>query len=205
MSEEKKLYLYPVWLRIWHGINAIGILVLIVSGISMQYSTSTFVIMKFETSINLHNFAGVVISLSFLLFFFGNLFTKNKKYYRIKPKGLRKRLIKQAKYYMFGMFNGGTSPFPISEKRKFNPLQKYSYVAIMYFFVPIIIVTGIALLFPELIIEEVYGASGVMLTAILHGVIGFFIFIFLLIHLYVASIGKSPRANYRGIITGWHA
>jgi len=205
MSEEKRLYLYPVWLRIWHGINAIGILVLIFSGISMQYSTSTFVIMDFKAAINLHNFAGVVVSLSYLLFFLGNLFTTNRKYYRIKPKGLRKRLMKQAKYYMFGMFKGETSPFPISEKRKFNPLQKYSYVGIMYFFVPIVIVTGIALLFPELIIEEVYGASGVMLTAILHGVIGFFIFIFLLIHLYVASIGKSPRDNYRGIITGWHS
>jgi thiosulfate reductase cytochrome b subunit len=75
----------------------------------------------------------------------------------------------------------------------------------MYFFVPIVIISGIALLFPELIIEEVYNLSGVMLTAILHGVIGFFIFIFLIIHLYVASIGKSPRANYRGIITGWHS
>lgn len=205
MSEEKKLYLYPVWLRIWHGINALGIVLLIISGISMQYSTSTFVIMKFETAINMHNFSGVTVSISYLVFFIGNLFTNNKKYYRIKPKGFTKRLIKQAKYYMFGMFKNETSPYPISEKRKFNPLQKYSYVAIMYLFVPIVIITGIALLFPELIIEEVYNFSGVMLTAILHGIIGFFIFIFLLIHLYVASIGKSPRNNYRGIITGWHS
>ena len=205
MSEESKLYLYPVWLRIWHGINAIGIVILILSGISMQYSTSSFVIIKFETAINLHNFAGVVVSLSYLLFFFGNLFTKNSKYYRIKPKGVRKRLIKQMKYYTSGMFKGESSPYPISHKRKFNPLQKYSYVAIMYLFLPVVIASGIALLFPELIIEEVYGASGVLITALLHGIVGFFIFIFLLVHIYVASIGKSPRENYMGIITGWHS
>ena len=202
---EKKLYLYPLWLRIWHGINALGILVLIVTGMSMQYATSKFVLLDFQTAINLHNISGVIVSLSYLSFFFGNLFTKNKKFYLIKPKGLVKRLVKQAKYYMFGMFKGETAPYPISEKRKFNPLQKYSYVAIMYLFVPIIIITGIALLFPELIIDEVYNLSGVMMTAVLHGVVGFFIFIFLIIHLYVASIGKSPRANYKGIITGWHS
>lgn len=205
MSEENRLYLYPVWLRIWHGINALGIILLIISGISMQYSTSTYIIMKFETAINMHNFSGVTVSISYFVFFFGNLLTKNKKYYRIKPKGFIKRLVKQARYYMLGMFKNEKSPYPVSEKRKFNPLQKYSYVAIMYLLVPIVIITGIALLFPELIIDEVYSLSGVMLTALLHGIIGFFIFIFLLIHLYVASIGKSPLNNYRGIVTGWHS
>lgn len=202
---EKRLYLYPLWLRIWHGINALGIIVLIVTGISMQYATSKFVFFDFQTAINLHNISGVIVSLSYLLFFFGNLFTKNKIYYLIKPKGLIKRLVKQSKYYMSGMFKGEKAPYPISEKRKFNPLQKYSYVAIMYLFVPVIIITGIALLFPELIIDEVYNLSGVMMTAVLHGVVGFLIFIFLIIHLYVASIGKSPLENYKSIVTGWHS
>ena len=204
-AQEHKLYLYPLWLRIWHGINGLGIIILIITGMSMQYSSAKFVLMDFQLSINLHNFAGVFISLSYLIFFLGNMFTKNKKFYRIKPKGFQKRLLKQAKYYMFGMFKGETSPFPVSEKRKFNPLQKVSYVIVMYLVVPMLVITGIALLFPELIIEEVYNLSGVMLTAVFHGILGFCVFIFLLIHLYVASIGKSPKANFKGIITGWHA
>ncbi len=205
MAEGKRLYLYPLWLRIWHGTNALGIIILIISGMSMQYSNINFTLINFEAAVNMHNISGVIVSLSYVLFLFGNLFSNNKKYYKIKPKGLRKRLIKQAKYYLFGMFNNKTCPYPISEKRKFNPLQKYSYVGIMYLFVPIIIITGIALLFPELIIEKVYNLSGIMLTAVLHGVVGFFIFIFLLIHLYVASIGKSPHENFKGILTGWHS
>ncbi|MBT3385909.1 MAG: cytochrome B [Prolixibacteraceae bacterium] len=200
----EKLYLYPLWLRIWHGVNALGIVVLIVSGISMQYPSTKFTMLDFGTAVNMHNIAGVIVSFSFLLFFLGNMFTKNRKFYRIKPKGLRKRLVKQAKYYIHGMFNDSEAPFPISEKRKFNPLQKYSYVAVMYFFVPVIIITGIALLFPELIIEEIYAVSGVMITAVLHGTVGFLIFIFLLIHLYVASLGKPPLKNFKSIINGWH-
>jgi thiosulfate reductase cytochrome b subunit len=74
----------------------------------------------------------------------------------------------------------------------------------MYLFLPILIVTGIALFFPEMIIEQVFRISGIMLTAIIHGVIGFLVFVFLLIHLYVASMGKPPGKNYKSIITGWH-
>lgn len=108
------------------------------------------------------------------------------------------------KYYAWGMFQGMEKPYPLSEKRKFNPLQKYAYVGTMYIVVPIVIITGFSLLFPELIIESVYNVSGILLTAVLHSVTGFFVFMFLIIHLYVASIGKNPAENFKSIIDGWH-
>lgn len=160
--------------------------------------------MDFQTAITVHNFAGFILSLSYLLFLFGNLLTKNGKYYRVKVKGLDKRLRKQINYYISGMFKGEESPFPVSEKRKFNPLQKYAYIFVMYLFLPILIITGFALFFPEVILNQVFNISGIMLTAVIHGITGFLVFIFLLVHLYVASMGKSPGENYKSIITGWH-
>jgi thiosulfate reductase cytochrome b subunit len=77
-------------------------------------------------------------------------------------------------------------------------------VAVMYLFVPIVIISGFALLFPEIIIENIYTLSGVFVTAVVHSAVGFFISVFLIIHLYVASIGKSPVENFKSIITGWH-
>jgi thiosulfate reductase cytochrome b subunit len=74
----------------------------------------------------------------------------------------------------------------------------------MYFAVPGVIISGIALLFPEMIIDSLYGISGVFLTAIVHSVLGFFISLFLVIHIYVASIGKSPVENFKSIVSGWH-
>jgi thiosulfate reductase cytochrome b subunit len=204
MATEGKLYLYPTWLRIWHAVNALGIILLIISGLNLQFAAARFSILSFNLAVNLHNIAGVIVSIGYIVFFFGNIFSGNRKFYRIKVKGREKRLIKQAKYYLFGMFKGENPPYPISEKRKFNPLQKYSYVAVMYFFVPLVIVSGIALLFPEIIIEEVYTVSGITLTALTHAILGFTISIFLFVHIYVASIGKSPINNFKSIITGWH-
>lgn len=201
---NEKIYLYPLWLRIWHGINALGIIVLIATGIRLQYSDLSLSSSDFEAAVRWHNISGVVVTLNYFVFIIGNLVTPNKKFYRIKPEGLVGRIQKQANYYLSGMFKGEEAPFPISEKRKFNPLQKYAYIFVMYVFVPLTILTGLALLFPEMIIEKVYSASGIFLTALLHASVGFLIFIFLIIHLYVASIGKNPMDNFRSIINGYH-
>lgn len=203
MESENKIYFYPLWLRIWHGINAVGIILLIITGISMNSGVENKII-GFNAIINIHNYAGVIVSANYLLFLLGNLFTNNKKFYIIKPKGFLKRPMKQAYYYVWGMFHGMKAPYPLSEKRKFNPLQKYFYVIVMYMAVPLIIISGFALLYPETIIDRVYNISGVFLTAILHSAMGFFISIFLLIHLYVSSIGKNPAENFKSIINGWH-
>lgn len=204
MTSSDKIYFYPVWLRIWHGLNALGILTLIITGISMQSSVEASHVIGFNIIVNLHNIGGILVTLSYFIFFLGNLITPNGKFYIVKPSGFLKRPIKQAYYYAWGMFHGLKAPYPLSEKRKFNPLQKYSYILIMYIVVPVVIITGIALLFPEIIIDKVYAFSGVFVTAVLHSAMGFFISIFLIVHLYIASIGKSPLENFKSIITGWH-
>lgn len=205
MSATEKLYLYPVWLRIWHGFNALGIIALIITGISMQSSMESAQLVEFNTIVNIHNIAGTLVALGYIVYFIGNMVTPNGKFYLVKPQGFLTKPLKQAIYYAWGMFHGMNPPFPISEKRKFNPLQKYSYILVMYLAVPIVIITGVALLFPELIIDKVYTFSGVFVTAIVHSAMGFFISIFLIIHLYIVSMGKSPVDNFKSIITGWHS
>jgi thiosulfate reductase cytochrome b subunit len=202
MAESKKIYFYPVWLRIWHGINALGIIILIITGISLQTIEWSFI--GFNAEIGLHNISGAIVTISYFFFFIGNIITTNGKFYIVKPKGFIKRPMKQAYYYIWGMFHDMKAPYPLSEKRKFNPLQKYSYIIVMYTFVPLVIISGIALLYPETIIENIYQYSGIFVTAIFHSALGFFISIFLVVHIYIASIGKSPINNFKSIINGWH-
>lgn len=203
MASTEKIYFYPGWLRLWHGLNALGIIILIVTGLSMNASLESPLI-GFSLAVSLHNIAGVLVSFLYVVYIIGNMMTPNGTFYLFKLKGFLRRIVKQAYYYAWGMFHGMDYPFPLSAKRKFNPLQQFAYVSVMYFVVPVLIITGFALLFPETIIENVYGLSGVFVTAILHSAVGFFVSIFLIIHLYVASIGKSPVENFKSIISGWH-
>lgn len=198
MSE--KVYLYPKWVRLWHWVNALMFLALIISGISMQYA----IWIRFDYAVSIHNIAGVILTFSYLFFLVFHFFTSNKKYYRIKKKKFHKKLKKQFSYYISGIFKKEAPPYPISEKRKFNPLQKLSYIIAMFILMPFVIITGLALLFPEFIIPKVFGFSGLHLTDLFHIFIGFILSIFMFIHIYFSTMGKSPASNFKGMITGWH-
>lgn len=202
--ENHKLYLYPVWLRIWHGINALGIIVLMVSGLSMQFGNIDYPLIPFKTAVGLHNFAGTIVAISYIMFVIGNFLSDNGIHYRFKVKGFINRFRLQAMYYMSGYFKGEEKPFPITKENKFNPLQRGAYAITMYVLVPITIVSGIGLFYPSVIFERIFFVSGVQFTAVTHSIFGFFVSVFLVIHLYVASIGKNPLKNYKGILTGYH-
>jgi len=202
--EKHKLYLYPVWLRVWHGINALCIILLMISGLSMQFGSIDYPLISFKTAVVMHNIAGTLAGFSYLFFIIGNFLSDNGMHYRFRVKGFVDRLTKQGMYYLSGYFKGEAKPFPISKENKFNPLQRGSYAITMYILMPITIVTGIGLFYPELIFDRIFEISGVQLTAVTHSIFGFFISIFLVIHLYVASIGKNPLRNYKSILNGYH-
>ncbi len=199
-----KVYLYPIWIRLWHWTNALLCLILIVSGISMHFATPDATRIRFDIAVSMHNISGVILSLSYIFFILGNLFTGNGLNYVIQFRGFRQRLWKQMYYYTIGFFKKEEAPFPIGSARKFNPLQQVTYAGLMYFLVPVIIVTGWALLFPEVIVEEWLGINGFAATDFLHILGGFGVSIFLLIHLYFATMGKKPTDHYKAMVTGYH-
>jgi thiosulfate reductase cytochrome b subunit len=202
MSE--RLYLYPIWLRFWHAINAFMFLVLLATGLSMQYSNPDLPLIRFDLAVQYHNIAGLVVTFNYLIFLFGNLSTSNGNFYKINLKTLFADLLKQLNYYLFGVFKKQATPFPINKDRKFNPLQKFTYVVTMYGMMPVIIITGLALLFPELIIDKVFQSSGVFLTAFLHTIVGFLLSMFLVIHVYFSTMGSTPSSNFKSMVDGYH-
>ncbi len=199
-----KLYLYPGWLRIWHFINAILCLALIITGLNMQYSDPNTAFISFATAVKVHNISGTIFVFNYVLFFIGNIVTVNGKFYWREWKGFFQQMMAQAKYYLFGTFKGEHTPFPVNENRKFNPLQKIAYVAIMYFFLPLVLLSGVAMMYPEIIIPELSGMSGMWLTNLAHIISGFIISIFLLVHLYFCTFGTTATSNFKSMVTGYH-
>ena len=201
-----KLYLYPKWLRLWHLLNALMFIVLIATGISMQYTDkeTTALILPFDWSVRWHNIAAIVLVINYMIYVIGNRTTKNNKHYKLEKKGLLNDLMIQFKYYASGMFKGEKHPFPVTEKRKFNPLQKVTYVLAMYVAVPLLIISGIGLLFPEITIKMFLGVSGLILTDVLHITMGFFLSVFMILHIYTCTLGAKPTSLFWGMISGYH-
>jgi len=201
---SKFIYLYTGWVRLWHLLNALLCILLIITGISLQYSGPDRSLIRFDISVSMHNISAILLTASYFLFLFINIFTSNGKNYRLKWKGLFKDVMIQVKYYSFGIFKGHKVPFPVSKDRKFNPLQKVSYILIMFVLMPLMFITGWALLFPEVIAPQVFGWSGLHLTDLLHIFSGYVISVFMFIHIYFCTLGVTFASNFRCMITGWY-
>jgi thiosulfate reductase cytochrome b subunit len=200
------MYLYPKWIRFWHILNVVIFLILIATGLSMQYTDkeNPAYVVGFAKAVKWHNFAAVLLIINYIFFVTGNLLTKNGRYYRIGRNDFLSDLGKQLKYYSWGMFKGEKHPFPVTEERKFNPLQKLTYVLAMYIAVPLLIISGIGLLLPEITLPSFLGISGLVLTDILHITMGFFLSIFMVIHIYTCTLGAKPTSLFWGMISGYH-
>jgi thiosulfate reductase cytochrome b subunit len=200
------MYLYPKWIRIWHLINALMFLILIITGLSMQYTDkeNSIYMVGFAKAVKWHNYAAMIFTANYVIFILGNAFTSNKKYYRIKKDNFLTNLIKQANYYAFGIFRGEKHPFPVTMEEKFNPLQKFSYILAMYVGIPLLIISGFVLLFPEVAIDNIFGISGLALNDVLHISMGFLLSIFMIIHIYTCTLGSKPSSLFWGIISGYH-
>jgi thiosulfate reductase cytochrome b subunit len=201
---ETRLYLYPVWIRLWHLFNACLCLMLIITGISMQFSNPKFPMIRFDIAVTIHNIVGILLIINYIIFIIGNLFTHNGKFYKPIPSGFLKRLATQFKFYTWGLFKGKTAPFPVTLERKFNPLQQLTYAGIMYFMVPVSFITGLSMLYPEIIPVRILWSSGLHFTDLLHIIAGFLISVFMVIHIYFCTIGRTPISNFKSMIDGYH-
>ena len=201
--QTERIYLYPVWIRIWHMINALLCLTLIATGLSIQFSNPDTVI-KFKTAVSVHNIAGIIMTISYTCFFVGNLFTPNGAHYVIAVKGYFLRMQKQFYYYTVGLFKKEEAPFPVNEENKFNPLQQSTYVVLMYALVHFVVLSGWGLLYPEITVKSFVGFSGLDLTDLFHIFAGFAISIIMCVHIYFCTIGKSPWSNFKSMLNGFH-
>ena len=161
-------------------------------------------LIPFNVAVGIHNVAAIIVTFNYGIFVLGNLITKNGRFYRHWRKNLVTNLWKQFVFYSVGIFRKEKHPFPITEDQKFNPLQKFAYVIVMYFGMPLLIFSGLALMFPELIAYRVFNIDGLVFYVVLHVVVGFVMSLFLLIHLYTCTLGDKPGTLFKSMINGYH-
>ncbi|HOP59167.1 MAG TPA: cytochrome b/b6 domain-containing protein [Bacteroidales bacterium] len=199
------MYLYPLWIRLWHVVNALSVIVLILTGITMLFGDDTLspIAGKQSAVVRWHNIPAVILTLGYVIFVTGNIITDNGKHYRIKTMKDISGTGEMMKYYLSGMFRGRKNPFKISFEQKFNPLQKIIYFKIMYVVMPLLILSGIVLMLSEERVQAVFGINGQLITDIVHIIMGSIVTVFLIIHICMSTICSGGKAHMRAVITGF--
>ena len=205
MSEKKMVYLHPLPVRIWHWLNAIGIVTLCVTGIQIRFPEYANIVGSYRAAILLHNTAGIIVALSFSLwFFYYSMSSRNlTKLYVPDAKDIKRGILRQVGFYFFLYFFGRPNPHHATPDNKFNPMQKSAYLAIMFVLMPIVSLTGIFLMNVSPLRELILASGGLKVLDLLHYLAACSLGAFLFTHVYLTTLGHTPLAHTKSMWTGW--
>lgn len=205
MTTEHKVYLQPTPVRIWHWLNAFGIVTLTVTGAQIRFPEYVSLFASYKSAILLHNTAGLVVAVSFSLwFFYYGLVARNmRKIYVPTRDDLQVGLLRQAKFYLLTYFLGWKNPHHPTPDNKFNPMQKSAYMAIMFVLMPLVALSGILLTNVSPLREVVILIGGLKILVAVHFLLACCLIAFLFTHVYLATLGRTPLAYIKPMWTGW--
>lgn len=199
-----RLYIHPLPLRIWHWTNAIGMILLALTGIQIRY-IGLIDLVSFHTAVVIHNYTGFVVIANFCLWLLFHLFTAESRNYHaeLNPVKMFMGCWRQLVYYSYGMFKGLPNPFHIAKYKKFNPLQGLTYQIVMFIFVPLQIITGLMLWDVTRFGKIVDLVGGVRVVDTVHVIIFTIIACYIPFHAYLATLGKTPMEHIKAMFTGY--
>jgi len=199
-----KLYVHPLPVRIWHWVNALGFIVLILSGIQIRYS-DLLSILPFRAAVQWHNWVGFALIANYFVWLLFYLFTDKIRVYHpeLNPAKYFRDSLRQAVFYGYGIFKGQPNPHHVSVYHKFNALQSITYQIIMMLLVPIQFYTGLLLWDVNRFAGSVELFGGVRIVSTVHVLLFIFFTAFIFIHPYLASLGHTPSAHFKAMITGY--
>ncbi len=198
----KRIYLYTLPIRIWHWVNGAIIMLLLLTGFQLRVSEAA-IFSEYGFVVSFHKYLGFALTASFVFWLIYYLVTGGLwRHYIMKPKDLKGTAI-QAAYYGFNIFRGRANPFVPSPEEKFNPLQKISYFSVMAIFTPVVIITGI--LFSDVVYfaDAIRFLGGLRILDAIHVAAGYIFIIYLIVHIYMCTLGPTIFAHIKAMITGF--
>jgi len=193
----EKVVIFKRFERLWHWAQAVLIIVLLMSGFEIH---GIYKLLGFEGAVNLHRAVAWSLVTLWVFAIFWHLTTGEWKQYIPTLK----KVDAMVKYYLLGIFIRAPHPFRTTVLRKHNPLQRLAYLFLWVVISPMIWATGWAYLFyakwGEWGIDQYLTLENV---AYFHAVGAFMMLIFLIVHMYLITTGKTVWSHMRAMITGW--
>src|SRR4030065_146902 len=200
-----KVYLHPLPIRIWHWVNALAFIILIVTGAQVRFG-NVMHLFSFETAVTIHSLTGFILVGNYFIWLVYYLLTGNIKIYippLNHPVEFAKKAIVQAKFYGGGIMVGSHNPHHSTPDHKFNPMQQVSYLMIMVLLIPLQLITGLLLWDPTLFSPVINLVGGIQVIDIIHVLLWIFFSAFIIVHFYLATLGHTTWAHIIAMFTGF--
>lgn len=195
----RKVYIYKRFERFWHWTQASLIIFLALTGFEVH---GTFSIFGFEKAVQFHRVASWALLGLIALAIFWHITTGEWKQYIPTTKHLKE----QIQYYISGIFKNEKHPTEKTELSKLNPLQRLVYLGFKLILIPMTVISGILYMLYKtidsnnMVVVEDYPLASI---AFWHTLGAILLMVFLVVHVYMTTTGRTPTSNIKAMITGY--
>ncbi|THD83030.1 cytochrome B [Aliigemmobacter aestuarii] len=192
---ERCVKVYSRFNRLWHWSQVASIFLLLFSGARIMGLHS---VLPFGLAVMVHSFGALALLLLWAFATFWLFTTGAWKQYLPTQAGLWQVM----RFYAWGVFRGEPHPYRKVLWRKHNPLQAMAYLALKIVLFPGIWITGLIYLTHGFWQTLDKGGFWIEAVANLHILAAFAIASFVIVHVYLLTIGGF-RAHVRPMVTGF--
>ncbi|MDX9723077.1 MAG: cytochrome b/b6 domain-containing protein [Myxococcota bacterium] len=197
-AATKRVLIYTLYERLWHWLQAGGILLLLFTGAEIHWA-GRIDVFGFDTAVKIHDFLAAVLILNAFLGLFFFVATGNIKHYLPHSRDYFSLALRQGLYYIRGIFRKEPHPFERNTERRLNPIQQLTYIMILNVLIPIQVVTGILMWTSTK--YEPFTTLGVI--AGLHTLVAWVLLAVIVVHIYMTTTGHTPLEHIRTMLFGW--
>ena len=187
--------IYSRYERFWHWSQAIMIFVLFFTGLGIH---GTHDLLPFGLAVKLHTYTAIALIVLWVFTTFWNFTTGQWRQYLFKEG-----VLKVIRYYAYGILKGEPHPYKKGLQRKQNALQSLAYMTFMVVIGPALWSTGIVYLLYDLWRDLPNAGVGLAAIAFIHTAAAYMIAVFVIVHVYMTTTGKSIFHYIRTMITGY--
>ncbi|WP_043487527.1 cytochrome b/b6 domain-containing protein [Halomonas halodenitrificans] len=192
----KREMIYKRFERFWHWSQAVLIFFLMFTGFEIHGSYQA---LGFGPAARLHGLAAYALIGLWILAIFWHLTTGEWRQYLPTTD----RLGAVVHYYLIGTFTGAEHPFRQTTQAKHNPLQRLAYLSFKLLISPAIWISGLLYLFYNQWPVWLQDSISLGSVALVHTAAAFAMLIFVIAHVYMATMGKTLFSLVKPMITGY--
>lgn len=193
---ERQVRVYPRFERFWHWMQVVLIVTLSATGFAVN---GVITLIPFKAAVAVHIIAALLLLVLWLFATFWLFTTGTWRQFLPKVLGM----FAVARFYAYGVFKGETHPYEKTLWRKLNPLQAATYFVIKWAVFPAIWISGIAYLTYNF--WDAVPNSGIWLPIVanLHLIAAYVVVTFVIVHVYLLTIGEGFVHHVQPMITGF--
>lgn len=193
---KRQVKVYPRFERLWHWSQVVLIVTLAVSGFGLN---GLHGLMPFGLAVTVHTLAALALLAVWIFATFWLFTTGTWRQFIPRIDGM----LAVARFYAWGVFKGEEHPYLKQFWRKHNPLQAATYFVLKWFVFPAIWSTGIIYLTYNFWEAMPGSAFWITIVANLHLLAAYVVVTFVVLHVYLLTVGHGFRHHVRPMVTGF--